>query len=139
MLPWILELPAAHDGSTPSLCQQVTQEAEWQIHMSRFCGTYLTLVGTRAEFTALMASSKFSSSSGTPSLLTKIPDKAKSIRQNTAVITLRYGWNPQDISVHIKSFKTKCSLFVHFKLAFSLLLIGNLVSKRIKVKNLYVI
>lgn len=33
----------------------------------------LTLVGTRAIFTALIASSKFSSSSGIPSLLTKIP------------------------------------------------------------------
>ena len=50
--------------------------------------TYLTLVGTRAEFTALMASSKFSSSSGTPSLLTKIPDIAEDIGQNTVVVTL---------------------------------------------------
>lgn len=32
-----------------------------------------TLVGTRAVFTALIASSKFSSSSGTPCSLTKIP------------------------------------------------------------------
>lgn len=35
---------------------------------------FLTLVGTRAVFTAFIASSKFSSSSGMPSLLTKIPD-----------------------------------------------------------------
>lgn len=46
----------------------------------------LTLVGTRAIFTALIASSKFSSSSGIPSLLTKIPashqDRNKIIKKN---------------------------------------------------------
>ena len=41
--------------------------------MQMFFLRLLTLVGTRAIFTALMASSKFSSSSGIPSLLTKIP------------------------------------------------------------------
>ena len=51
---------------------------------------FLTLVGTRAVFTAFIASSKFSSSSGMPSLLTKIPDgRSKLTRHSFFVRTIQ--------------------------------------------------
>ena len=49
----------------------------------RQCG-YVTLVGTSDIFTAFMASSKFSSSSGTPSLFTRIP--ARQTNKNPQLI-----------------------------------------------------